>query len=196
MVKTDPFAFLNEDEEVQRRRSSASRSPSSTASSSYLPSKEAMQLCFNDVLQSCLRVVGIPDRIFAHPDLALYVMTDGDEPHGEQREEITVQDLVGREPMPCADHGPRPCSQDIADALARTFDATSEYCEVFQPYAGKGSVSVENDAFLATHKTAFGDPVDLQAYSDAINKFRDQRDDFRTIPRSADVSILRVDSLA
>ena len=46
------------------------------------PSKQAMQLCFNDVLQSCLRVVGIPDRIFAHPDLALYVMTDGDEPHG------------------------------------------------------------------------------------------------------------------
>ena len=90
----------------------------------------------------------------------------------------------------------RSCSQDIADALARTFDLTAEYCEVFQPYAGKGSVSVENDAFLATHTTAFGDPVDLQAYSDAINKFRDQRDDFRTIPRSADVSILRVDSLA
>ena len=79
-------------------------------------------------------------------------MTDGDEPHGEQREEITVQDLVGREPAW------RSCSQDIADALARTFDQTSEYCEVFQPYAGKGSVSVENDAFLATHKTAFGDP--------------------------------------
>ena len=108
---------------------------------------------------------------------------------GEQREEITVQDLVGREPSW------RSCSQDIADALSRTFDQTAEYCEVFQPYAGKGSVSVENDAFLATHKTAFGDPVDLQAYSDAINKFRDQRDDFRTIPRSADVSILRVDSL-
>ena len=66
----------------------------------------------------------------------------------------------------------------MLSALSRTFDATADYCEVFQPYAGKGSVSVENDAFLATHKTAFGDPVDLQAYSDAINKFRDQRDDF------------------
>jgi dynein heavy chain len=187
--KPDPLAFLNEDEEV-------SATPLFRVEVSFVdselqlsPSKQAMQLCFNDVLQSCLRVVGIPDRIFAHPDLALYVMTDGDEVHGEQREEITVQDLVGREP------NWRSCSQDIADALARTFDQTAEYCEVFQPYAGKGSVSVENDAFLAGHKTAFGDPVDLQAYSDAINKFRDQRDDFRTIPRSADVSILRVDSL-
>ena len=54
---------------------------------------------------------------------------------------------------------------------------------------------MENDAFMETHKTAFGDPVDLKAYGVAIDRFRDQRDDFATIPRSADVDILRVDSL-
>ena len=188
--KVDALAFLEEDEE-------ASATPLFRVEVSFvegelqlLPSKQDMQLCFNDVLQACLRVVGIPDRIFAHPDLALYVMTDGDEAHGEQKEEVTVQDLVSREPAFIS------CSQDIADALANTFDQTSRYCEVFQPYAGKGSVSAENDAFLKTMSTHFGDPVDLAEYSGAIDKFRDQRDDFRGIPRSADVAILRVDSLA
>ena len=82
VVKADPLAFLNDEEDV-------SATPLFRVEVSFVdselqlsPSKQAMQLCFNDVLQSCLRVVGIPDRIFAHPDLALYVMTDGDEPHG------------------------------------------------------------------------------------------------------------------
>ena len=68
------------------------------------------------------------------PDLAvvsLYVMTDGDEAHGEQREEITVQDLVGREPAW------RSCSQDIADALARTFDQTADTARSSSPTPAK-----------------------------------------------------------
>ena len=81
VVKADPLAFLNEDEEMTATPLFRVEVAFVDNELQLSPSKEAMQLCFNDVLQACLRVVGIPDRIFAHPDLALYVMTDGDEAH-------------------------------------------------------------------------------------------------------------------
>ncbi|KAH8072853.1 dynein light chain binding protein [Aureococcus anophagefferens] len=49
---------------------------------------------------------------------------------------------------------------------------------------------------LEVHKDAFGKDVNLEKYAHAITDYRAQAADFATIPRSADVGILRVDSLA
>ena len=186
VVKADPLAFLNEAEEMTATPLFRVEVAFVDSELQLSPSKEAMQLCFNDVLQSCLRVVGIPDRIFRAPRFGVVrddgrrrtrlerclhpshawgscfvavsarergrgdVVDAGSPPRRRRRDGVRVapsaqasmETVLRGTGLAC-------CSQDIADALSRTFDETAAYCEVFQPYAGKGSVSVENDAFLA-----------------------------------------------
>ncbi|KAH8057234.1 dynein light chain binding protein [Aureococcus anophagefferens] len=152
------------------------------------PSMRDVQKAFADMLQACLKVVGIPDRIFAHPDLALYIMSDTDDAPGDvAREETSVQDLVASEEKW------KRTSSAIGTALEAAYDAATDYATCVEPYCGKAQ---ENGDFLEVHKDAFGKDVNLEKYAHAITDYRAQAADFATIPRSADVGILRVDSLA
>ena len=99
VVKADPLAFLNEDEEMTATPLFRVEVAFVDSELQLSPSKEAMQLCFNDVLQSVSASGGHSRPHFCAPGSGA-VRDDGRRrgAHGEQREEITVQDLVGREP--------------------------------------------------------------------------------------------------
>ncbi|KAH8045613.1 dynein light chain binding protein [Aureococcus anophagefferens] len=87
-------------------------------------------------------------RIFAHPDLALYIMSDTDDAPGDvAREETSVQDLVASEEKW------KRTSSAIGTALEAAYDAATDYATCVEPYCGKAQ---ENGDFLEVHKDAFG----------------------------------------
>ncbi|KAJ8609534.1 hypothetical protein CTAYLR_006022 [Chrysophaeum taylorii] len=159
------------------------------------PSLSEVQRVFSDLLSQCLKVVGIPDRIFMHPDLALYVMSDADNGPGDvgvgssgaRESETSVQDLVASD-----DKFVRASAQ-IQQALSSAFEAAMDYALVFDPFYAK---SLENHTFHSNLCETFSGDVDLNAYADAISRYRGQVEEFRGMPGSADVGILRIDSLA
>lgn len=161
------------------------------------PSLSDVRNAFTNLLSQCLKAVGIPDRIFAHPDLALYVMSDSDDiPTGGDAtggstgvSETSVSDLVAAELKYVNS------STQIQEALNSAFQEAMEYAEVFDPFYAN---SLENQTFHENISDIFGsgDNVDLLVYADAISKYRQQAEQFRNhLPRSADIGIFRVDSL-
>lgn len=159
------------------------------------PSLPEVQAVFSDLLSQCLKVVGIPDRIFAHPDLALYVMSDSDDVSGEaasfsgggREAETSVQKLVASESNFIQ------ASADIQDALNSAFEEAETYASVFAPFCEQ---SLQNETFHTSIRDAFSGDVDLEVYATAIARYRQQAEEFQQMPRSADIGILRVDSLA
>ena len=118
-----------------------------------------------------------------------------------RRDDATSRDAVDAMPSAQAnkgtrDHGPRPCvegtgqrgwsSESIPSALARTFDATAQVLRGPFQDGGQRKCQCERACYFYEGyiKRLFSYPLDLQASLwDAIEKFRDQRDDFRTIAR-------------
>ena len=132
-----------------------------------------------------LKVIGIPERVFTHEELAAYVMAESDDAEELAREETPVQDLV------CADEAFRKTSEAIYTHLHAAFGDVEEYVQRFAPYK---ETFFENHAYTDNIREIYKD-VDLKVYRAEIEKYRDQVTDFENdIPYSADIGVIHVDS--
>lgn len=106
---------------------------------------------------------------------------------GGRESETSVQDLVASEDsFVCA-------SAQIQQALSSAFREATKFACIFEPFY---TTSQENETFHKSIRDVFSEDVNLDVYADAIARYRKQVGEYQQMPRSADVGILRVDSLA
>ena len=151
---------------------------------SVQPTLQTVQEALADVIAQSLKVIGIPERVFTHEELAAYVMAESDDAEELAREETPVQDLV------CADEAFRKTSEAIYTHLHAAFADVEEYVQRFAPYK---DTFFENHAYTDNIREIYKD-VDLKVYRAEIEKYRDQVTDFENdIPYSADIGVIHVD---
>lgn len=137
------------------------------------------------VFNDSLKVLSIPERVFTHKDFAAYIMAESESSSEEaSREEVTVQAIVN------GDEKFINLTTEIYNNLMAAFEAADEYVEVFAPFRQTFLVNAD---YVDSVKTIYRN-TELHDIVEAISKYRGQASDFETIPFSATIGILFVDS--
>ena len=152
---------------------------------SLSPSLQRIQEAFSEVITQSLKVIGIPERVFTHAELAAYVMAESDDADDLAREETPVQDFVS------TDDTFRRTTEKIYTHLDGAFGEVRAYVERFAPYK---ATFFENSGYVDNIREIYKD-VDLKVYKAEIEKYGGQVGEFEeNIPYSADIGVFHVDS--
>ncbi|CAM9108105.1 unnamed protein product, partial [Hapterophycus canaliculatus] len=144
------------------------------------------------VLAASIDVIGIPKRVLTSPDLAAYVMKEGDDGEeggrAEAREyteqEIGVQDMVRQDDR--FEH----IAGKIFKGLQSAFDQVDDYIQVFEPYR---ETYRANNEHMTKVKEAYTNSS-LEDFRNDVEKYKGMTEEFETIPARATVGIMEVDS--
>lgn len=139
---------------------------------------------FRTLILEAMTVVSAPPRLLTHDDLSPYTQAATEDAEEQAREEVDLAEVV------MADTTFMSTSETIYHGLETAFAEVGEFCKTFEPFKNTFLENIEN---LEDVKEQFR-VVDLSVFEDAIAKYKGQNTMFGSIPMSADVGIVRVDS--
>ena len=152
---------------------------------SVSPSEDKIKAGIEQVIFQSLRVIGIPERVFSHEELQVYIMEETDDVEESAREEVAVQDIVNSDEIFTT------TTEKIYENLASAFNEVTTYTGVFAQFK---DVYFNNEAEVDDLTKKFNGTIDLEIFKNDIKKYKGQRDTFNTIPYVADVGIFNVNS--
>ena len=117
-------------------------------------------------------------------DTEMYVMPDGDEEEEEGAVEVDLASTI------TGSHFFTHATDLIFRYVRHTYSAVREYCHVFEPYK---QTYLENLTYVADVSELFASG-EVEAFEKAIALYKGQIEQFRGVPRYADVGVLFVDS--
>jgi dynein heavy chain len=150
------------------------------------PSHEEFAVEIQQIIADSIVVIGGPERVLGHPELAAYTDVDGSDDVDDNAEDDTSLEQVVM-----ADDHFKETSKAIHEGLETALDEIMDYTQVFAPFK---DIFFENSAYIEEIEEIYKD-VDLHAYSAAITKYKNQSAEFTEIPYQADVGIVRADSM-
>ena len=149
------------------------------------PSEQKIKAGIEQVICQSLRVIGIPERVFSHEELQVYIMEESDELEDATREEVPVQDIVNNDEHFTA------ATEKIYENLSLAFSKVSDYTQVFAQFK---ETYFNNKSEVDNLTSKYHGMIDLEEYKKDISKYKGQVDNFNTIPYIADVGIFTVNS--
>eukprot|EP01034_Spumella_vulgaris_P027167 gene27167-33850_t len=154
-------------------------------STQLIPNLENLTRAIDGVVADALEVVGSFVKVLSSSETEMYVMPDGDEEEGDSAEPDDMITSIKNSPIFLQ-------SKDLIHSHLRdAFAAVREYMTVFEPFRQiylKNSTNVHNIAGLF-------ESGDVELFQSAIAGYKEQIDQFRLVPRYADVGVLFVDSV-
>ena len=150
------------------------------------PSARSFKEGFQNVVHQSLKVIGIPERVSSHEELAAYIMAENADAEEVNREEVPVQDIVSN------DDQFESTTADIYAALDEAFESVEDYIDVFTPYQ---ETFRANAAYVDNIQESYRENVDLDLFRSEIEKYTGMRTSFEGIPSAANIGIFSVDSI-
>jgi dynein heavy chain len=148
------------------------------------PNMDELMLSINTVINESVDVVCSFVKVLSSPDTEMYVMPDGDGDEEEEDEEVSLADTINQSQF--FTH-----SKDLIFRYVRhTFNAVRDYCNVFNPYR---ELYFKNSSYVGDVSELFASG-EVEQFEKAIALYRGQIEQFRDVPRFADVGVLFVDS--
>jgi len=147
------------------------------------PSQHRIKAGIESVIFQSLKVIGIPERVFSHEELQVYIMEDTDEQEEQAVEDVPVQDIIN------SDEAFTLTTEKIFENLANAFEEVNEYSNIFLPFK---DTYFSNKSEVENLVKKYHGTIDIEEYKTDIKKYKDQVDNFNTIPWIADVGIFTV----
>ena len=148
------------------------------------PTMEEVRSRIKTLLLEAMTVVSAPPLLLTHEDLSPYTQAATEDTEDAAREEVDLAEVVMADPHFVE------TSEHMFEGLELAFEDVADFCRVFQPFKNTYMRNQDEMVDVESHFRA----VDLEAFEAAITKYRGQSKDFNTIPFSADIGIIRVDS--
>jgi dynein heavy chain len=152
------------------------------------PSQAKIRFGIEQVISQSLRVIDIPERVFSHEELQVYIMEESEDADEAAREEVPVQDVVSDDEIF------KRLTEEIYENLDVAFSNVTSYATIFSPFRETWLSNHEEVENLEGKYSPDEGKIDLEEYKTDINKYKGQQDSFATIPFIADVGIFTVDS--
>ena len=148
------------------------------------PSLERITKTIDQVLSNMVDVVGSFRQIFSSSDMEMYVMPDGADDEAELWEKVDLgvsirsnQLFVNAKDM-------------VHRHIRQAFYAVKDYTYMFEPYRQLYSDNMQDSSDVAV----IFESGEIDAFVEAIAAYRAQIDQFKEVPRFADVGVFFVDS--
>jgi dynein heavy chain len=148
------------------------------------PSLEQLGKVMDRVISETVDVVGSFGVIFSSPEMEMYVMPDGTDEESETIEKVELGASIRGNALFIG-------AKDVIHRhLRHAFYAVKEYTGMFEPYR---QLFLDNmqDSTDVSEVFACGE---VEAFMEAIAAYKAQIDQFREVPRFADVGVIFVDS--
>jgi dynein heavy chain len=149
------------------------------------PNHRAFKETMSKVIADSINVISIPEQVLGHEELSAYTMADADDMDDTNEENLTLEAGILKD-----DHYIR-TTKLIFTGLDDALDQVLEYTEVFVPFK---ETFFENSGYMEEMEELYRN-VDLEEYGKQIEKYKGQSGHFQNIPYSADVGIVRCDSI-
>lgn len=157
----------------------------------HSPTREEVQTMFAACMTNAVQLISEPRPMLTHPDLSSYTQTTLEE-MGEPEELNLGRAVLDSERYSQLMDG-------VASALRYAFMRVTEFLQIYEPFK---NTFVYDERHRACIREVYspdqntGKQVSLNIFEDNIRRFMKQISKFKTIPISADIGILRVDSLS
>ncbi|CAM9277540.1 unnamed protein product [Ascophyllum nodosum] len=157
------------------------------------PSAAAVTESFRGVLTAFVDVIGIPKGVLTSPDLAAYIMTDGDDDEevGKSQARLPWRWKVGVQNMVRQDDRFGRLSNEIFGGLKSAFEQVEDYIRVFEPYS---ETFEANNEHAENAKHVYTNSTPLEEFRNSADKYKKMAEEFEGIPARATVGIMDVDS--
>ena len=149
------------------------------------PVYDALVRAIDGVVYDALEVVGSFVKVLTSPETEMYVMPDGDEDEGDANEPEDMITTIRNSPIFMQ------CKEAINMQLSQAFNAVKDFCHVFEPYRQlflKNSSNVEDISKLFP-------TGEVDSFQNVIAEYKEQMDQFKHVPRFADVGVVFLDSV-
>lgn len=156
------------------------------------PKKDTVVDEIMECITEAVAVLGIPESIMEHDDLAPYVQganeetDDGDEGDDKAQGGVSLDQQVMWNP------DFQKCSKGIKACLLRNYGALEDYLGVFAPYL---SIFDANEEHIGGDIAETYGNINLDEMETEIEKYRGQNENFQRIPRLTDVGAIRLDTI-
>lgn len=148
------------------------------------PSLEQLGRVMDRVISETVDVVGSFGVIFSSPEMVMYVMPDGTDEEAETVEKIDLGSSIRGNALFIN-------AKDVIHRhLRHAFHAVKEYTGMFEPYRQLYLDNMQDSADVAI----VFENGEVDAFMEAIAAYKTQIDQFKEVPRYADVGVLLVDS--
>jgi len=150
----------------------------------FSPSSSEISTSFQDLIFNMLNVISIPEKVFSDPEMGVYIMTDTNEEEGGGGEEVPLNEIIS------TDEEFRRQSEVILRSISAICEEVESYIQVFTPFK---DIYFENSSYVDNVTEMLGQS-DVEVFSDSIALYKGQSCDFATIPNSADIFTILVNS--
>jgi dynein heavy chain len=149
------------------------------------PSLADVKARLRALLLEGMGIISAPPRLITHDDLSPYTQAASDDAEEGGGDEVELGEVVTGDAHFVA------TSTGMFDALDEAFQDVADYCRVFAPFK---ATFLRNEDETTNIEAQFRG-VELSVFQDAIAKYQGQATQFNTIPRMADIGIIRADSV-
>ena len=148
------------------------------------PTLEFLGRIMDRVMSDTVDVVGSFGQIFSSPVMEMYVMPEGGDDDAEPIEKVELGASIRSNALFVN-------AKDVVHMHLRlAFNAVKEYTAMFEPYR---QLFIENISDSSNVSSNF-ESGEVDAFLEAIAAYRAQIDQFKEVPRFADVGVFFVDS--
>lgn len=153
------------------------------------PCLDRLNTSIDEVVDDALSCVSSFVKVFSSPETEMYVMPDKDDNEagpGDGSENIDLSTSIRSLSVFST------ARESVLRSVHQAFSAVQEYLTVFEPYQ---QIYFYNETYVTNIATVF-ESGDLEMFIEAITSYKAQVEDFRSMPRLADVGMFLVDSEA
>jgi dynein heavy chain len=152
---------------------------------SLTPNYESLVHALDGVIHDALDVIGTFVKVLSSSETEMYVMPEGNEDENDNNE---PEDMITniRNSLIFIH------SKDaIHMNLKHSYHAIKEYCVIFEPFR---QIFLKNSSNVTNISVLF--PTgEVESFQNMIQEYRNQIDEFKTVPRYSDVGVIFLDSV-